>query len=151
MRIATQVVGCKTRHVEVAALPRRLCWPLCVRSLLRRGRLWRSSTSSVPVTCKVARHFSASSSTAPSRGSHEPYDIAEQPLSTLALSVRDGICVDPPLCRGTSQGIYGSRIIGHVCKSETVGKIGEVDEIGERELVRVVSVRCGKQRDMTCG
>ena len=27
-------------------------------------------------------------------------------------SVRDGICVDQPLCRGTSQGIYGSRIIG---------------------------------------
>ena len=61
------------------------------------------------------------------------------------------MCVDPPLCRGTSQGIFGSRIIGLVCKGETVGKIGEVDEMGERELVLVVSLRCGKGRDMTRG
>ena len=45
----------------------------------------------------------------------------------------------------------GSRIIGLVCKGETVGKIEEVDEMGERELVLVVSVRCGKERDMTRG
>ena len=32
-----------------------------------------------------------------------------------------------------------------VCVGETVGKIGEVDEMGERELVLVVSVRCGKE------
>ena len=31
-------------------------------------------------------------------------------------------CVDPPLCRGTSQGFQGSRIIGPVCKGETVGE-----------------------------
>ena len=49
------------------------------------------------------------------------------------------------LCRGTSQGKYGSRTIDLVCVGETVGKIGEVDEIGERELVLVVSVRCGKE------
>ena len=65
--------------------------------------------------------------------------------------MRDGICVDPPLCRGTSQGFYGSRIIGLVCKRETVGKKGEVDDMGERQLVLVVSVRCGKERDMTRG
>ena len=65
--------------------------------------------------------------------------------------MRDGICVDPPLCRGTRQGKYGSRIIDLVCAGETVGKIGEVDEMGERELVLVVSVRCGKERDMTHG
>ena len=65
--------------------------------------------------------------------------------------VRDGICVDPPLCRGTSQGFQGSRVLGLVCKSETVGKVREVDEMGERELVLVVSVRCGKERDMTRG
>ena len=69
----------------------------------------------------------------------------------LLLSVRDGICVDPPLCRGTSQGLYGSRIIGLVRKGETVGKIGEVDEMDETELVLVVSVRCGKETDMTRG
>ena len=57
----------------------------------------------------------------------------------------DGTCVDPPLCRGTSQGFYGLRIIGLVCELETVGKIGQVDEMGERELVLVVSVRCGKE------
>ena len=56
--------------------------------------------------------------------------------------MRDGICVDPPLCRGTLQGFQGSRTIGPVCKSETVGKVREVDEMGERELVLVVSVRC---------
>ena len=38
-----------------------------------------------------------------------------------------------------------SRTIDLVCVGETVGKIGEVDEIGERELVLVVSVRCGKE------
>ena len=59
--------------------------------------------------------------------------------------MRDGICVDPPLCRGTSQGNYGSRAIDLVCAGETVGKMGEVDETGERELVLVVSVRCGKE------
>ena len=59
--------------------------------------------------------------------------------------MRDGICVEPPLCRGTSQGNYGLRTIDLVCAGETVGKIGEVaDETGERELVLVVSVRCGK-------
>ena len=63
--------------------------------------------------------------------------------------VRDGMCVDSPLSRGTSQSIYGSRIIGLVCKSETVGMRREVDETGERELV--VSVGCGKRRDMTRG
>ena len=59
--------------------------------------------------------------------------------------MRDGICVDPPLCRGTSQGKYGSRTVDLVCAVETVGKIGEVDEMGERELVLVVRVRCGKE------
>ena len=32
-----------------------------------------------------------------------------------------------------------------LCAGETVGKIGEVDEMGERELVLVVSVNCGKE------
>ena len=34
-----------------------------------------------------------------------------------------------PLCRGTSQ----AEIKGLVCKSETVKKKGEMDEMGERE------------------
>ena len=38
-----------------------------------------------------------------------------------------------------------------LCVSETVGKIGEEDEMGERELALVVSVRCGKEGDMTRG
>ena len=54
---------------------------------------------------------------------------------------RDGICVDPPLCRGPSQGEYSSCTKGRVRVGEIVGKTGEV---GERELVLVVSVRCGK-------
>ena len=65
--------------------------------------------------------------------------------------MRDGFCVDPPICRGTSQGLYGRRIIGLVCKGETVGKTREMDEMGERELVLVVSVRCDKERVMTRG
>ena len=32
--------------------------------------------------------------------------------------MRDGICVDPSLCRD----IYGLRITGLVCEGETVGK-----------------------------
>ena len=40
---------------------------------------------------------------------------------------------------------YGLRNIGLVCEGETIGKIGEVDEMGERELAVVVSVRCGKE------
>ena len=62
--------------------------------------------------------------------------------------VRDGVCADPPPCRGTSQGNCGFCAKGPVCVGEIVGKIGEV---GERELVPVVSVRCGKERDMTRG
>ena len=41
-----------------------------------------------------------------------------------------GMCVDPPLGRGTSQGKYGSRAIDLVCVGETVGN-KEVDEMGE--------------------
>ena len=62
-----------------------------------------------------------------------------------------GFCIDPPLSWGTSQGKCGSIAIGLVCVGETVGKIGVVGEMGERELVLVVSVRCGKERDMTRG
>ena len=56
--------------------------------------------------------------------------------------MRDGICVDPPLCRGTSHGKWSSCTEGLVRVGEIVGKIGEV---GERELVIVDSVRCGKE------
>ena len=45
----------------------------------------------------------------------------------------------------------GRRIIDLVCAGGTVGKTREVNEMGERELVFVVSVRCGKERDMTRG
>ena len=62
-----------------------------------------------------------------------------------------GFCVDPPLCRGTSQDKYGSRDRDLVCVGETAGKKGEVDEMSDRELVLVVSVRCGKECDMTRG
>ena len=62
--------------------------------------------------------------------------------------MRDGICVDPLLCRGSSEGRNGSCTKGFVCEGENVGRIGEV---GEREYVLVVSVRCGKERDMTRG
>ena len=58
---------------------------------------------------------------------------------------RDVICVDPPLCHGTSQGFFGSKTTGLVCEGETVGQKREVDEMVERELVLVVSVRCGKE------
>ena len=35
--------------------------------------------------------------------------------------------------------------MGRESKGETVGKIGEEDEMEERELVLVVCVRCGKE------
>ena len=59
--------------------------------------------------------------------------------------MRDGICVDPPLCRETSQNKYGSSTTNLVCVGETVGKIVEVDEMGERELVLVFTVRSGME------
>ena len=52
----------------------------------------------------------------------------------------DGICVDPPPCRGSSQGKYGSCAKGLGCEGGNVGKIGEVSE---RARVLVISVRCG--------
>ena len=58
--------------------------------------------------------------------------------------MRDGICVDPPLCLGSSQGKFGSCAKGLGREGESVGKVGEV---GERELVLVVSVRCRKERN----
>ena len=36
--------------------------------------------------------------------------------------------MDPPLCRGSSQGKYGSCAKGLGCEGEKVGKIGEVSE-----------------------
>ena len=69
----------------------------------------------------------------------QPTDGSGSVNAEFGRPVKDGICVDPP----PSQGIYGSRIKGLVCKSETVGKTG--DEKGEGELVLVVSVRCGKE------
>ena len=64
---------------------------------------------------------------------------------SFSVSVRDGFCADSPLCRGTSQGKYGSKTIDLVCAAETVGMIGEIDEIREIELVLVVSVKCDKE------
>ena len=43
------------------------------------------------------------------------------------------------------RGKNGLRFIVLVCEGETVGQVGEVDEKGERELVLVVSVKCGKE------
>ena len=37
--------------------------------------------------------------------------------------------------------------MGLVCGGETVGKIGEVDEKGERELVLVVSVKSAARNE----
>ena len=67
---------------------------------------------------------------------------SSQPSPELDDDVRDGIRVEPPLCREPSQGKYGSCTKDLVCVCETVGKIGEMGEI---ELVLVVSVRCGKE------
>ena len=60
----------------------------------------------------------------------------------------NGISVDLPLRRGSSQGMYGSCTKRLECEGEDDWKIGEA---GERELVLVVNVRCGKERDMTRG
>ena len=45
--------------------------------------------------------------------------------------------------------MYGLRITGLVCEGETVGKIGEVDEMGERELFACgqCQVRQGMRHD----
>ena len=39
--------------------------------------------------------------------------------------MREGICVDPLLCRGTSQGQFSSCTKNLVCVCEIVGKEGE--------------------------
>ena len=59
-----------------------------------------------------------------------------------------GFSVDPPLRLESSQGFKGSSTKGQDCKGENDWKI---DEAGERELVLVVGVRCGKEWDMTRG
>ena len=44
------------------------------------------------------------------------------------------------------QGFYGSRAMGLVRVGEAVGKIGEGDDMSERELVLLmVSDKCGKE------
>ena len=60
----------------------------------------------------------------------------------------DGIFVDPPLRRESSQVKDGSCAKGLGCEGKNNWKIGEASE---RKLVLVVSVRCGKERDMTRG
>ena len=47
--------------------------------------------------------------------------------------------------------VYKGRETKSLRKGDTIGKVGEMDEMGERELVLVVSVRCGKERGMTRG
>ena len=60
--------------------------------------------------------------------------------------MRDGICVDPPLFRGTSKGKYGSYIKGLVDVGEIVGKISQV---GERTCAcGQCQVRQGMRHDM---
>ena len=62
--------------------------------------------------------------------------------------MEDGRSEAPPLHRESSQGTYGSCVNRSGCVGEDDCMIGE--EV-ERELVLVVRVRCGKQRDMTRG
>ena len=64
------------------------------------------------------------------------------------FNVGDGMSVDPPLCRGSSQGFHGSCTKRLDCEGENDWKVGEA---GERELVLVVCVRCRKERDTTRG
>ena len=62
--------------------------------------------------------------------------------------VGDGISEDPPLRCESSQWKYGSCINKLQCVGEDDCRIREA---GERELVLAVSVKCGKERDMTRG
>ena len=57
------------------------------------------------------------------RLTHRTTHLIHGTLHIATSTVRDGICVDRPLCRGTSQCIFGSRILRLVCKGDTVGKI----------------------------
>ena len=68
--------------------------------------------------------------------------------SETTFSVGDWRSEERQRRRESSQCLYGSwdNMLG--CVEEDDCKIGEV---GERELVLVVSVRCGKERDMTRG
>ena len=60
----------------------------------------------------------------------------------------DGNFVVPPRRRQSPHGKYGSC----VNKSGSVGEDeGLIGEVVERELVLVISVPCGKERDMTRG
>ena len=59
----------------------------------------------------------------------------------------DGNFVVPTLRRESSQGKSGSC----VNRSGTVGEDDMIGEVLARELVLVVNVRCGKERDMTRG
>ena len=68
-------------------------------------------------------------------------------LPHMSLS-RFSLSLSPWMVRGPSTI---PTLVGASCEGETVGKIGEEDEISERELVLVISVRCGKDGDMTRG
>ena len=76
-------------------------------------------------------------------------DTTHERLSNESRSsVGDGNFVVPPLRREPSQGTYGSCVNRSGSVGEDEGMIGEVVE---RELVLVISVRSGKERDMTRG
>ena len=51
------------------------------------------------------------------------------------------------LIRHSAEDHRRVRFTALVCEGEIVGKTREVDEMSERELVLVVSVRYGKERD----
>ena len=67
--------------------------------------------------------------------------------SLIPENVGDGNSEAPPLRRESSQGFHGSC----VKKSGNVKEDCTIGAVVERELVLVVSVRCGKERDMTRG
>ena len=69
-------------------------------------------------------------------------------VDSLGLIAGDGNSEVPTLRRESSQGIYGSWVHSSGSVREDDCMIGEV--VG-RELVLVVSVWCGKERDMTRG
>ena len=67
---------------------------------------------------------------------------------TTCFIVEDGRSEEPQLRRESSQCVFGSWDNRLGCVEEDDCKI---EEVGERELVLAVSVRCGKEPDMTRG
>ena len=115
-------------HTDAANIRRTSeSWEKCEHTLARDARGQRKAST------EIHSHFIPK---CPSHGCRTPHHPECRTNTFIAEVLANIVCeiffLEPSLWRGTSQDFQGSRIVVLVCKGETVGETGVVDEKGER-------------------